>query len=84
MNQEQEMAAFTLKIAKDKLNEWLEAESRVAAAQSYKIGTRELTRADLPDIRKQIAFWAEKVESLEAAENLRGRRRVTRIVPRDL
>lgn len=78
------MAGITLETARNKLEEWLEAESAVASAQSYRIGSRELTRADLASIRKQIEFWADKVAALEAVEERKGRRRVTRIVPRDL
>lgn len=78
------MAGITLETARNKLEEWLEAESAVASAQSYRIGSRELTRADLASIRKQIEFWADKVAALEAMEERKGRRRVTRIVQRDL
>ena len=41
------MAGITLKIAKKHLNAWLEAELEVTTNQSYTIGSRSLTRADL-------------------------------------
>ena len=59
------MAGITLKIAKKHLNAWLEAELEVTTNQSYTIGSRSLTRADLSDIREQIAFWEGKVAALE-------------------
>ena len=78
------MAAYTLTQAKDMLTVWMEAERAVAAAQHYRIGTRELTRADLGEIRESIRYWEAKVAELEAIEKYGGGRRVTRIVPRDL
>lgn len=78
------MAGITLKIAKKHLNAWLEAELEVTTNQSYTIGSRSLTRADLSDIREQIAFWEGKVATLENQEKHGGRNRMIRIVPRDL
>ncbi|MCI8935213.1 MAG: hypothetical protein HFE80_12055 [Clostridiaceae bacterium] len=78
------MAGITLKIAKKHLNAWLEAELEVTTNQSYTIGSRSLTRADLSDIREQIAFWEGKVAALENQEKRGGRNRIIRVVPRDL
>ncbi len=78
------MAGITLKIAKKHLNAWLEAELEVTTNQSYTIGSRSLTRADLSDIREQIAFWEGKVAALENLEKRGGRNRIIRVVPRDL
>ena len=39
---------------------WLDAEAALATSQSYKVGTRELRRADLPEVREQIEFWENK------------------------
>lgn len=78
------MAGITLKIAKQHLNAWLEAELQVTTNQSYTIGSRSLTRADLADIREQIAFWEGKVAKLENQQKHGGRNRMIRIVPRDL
>ena len=78
------MAGITLKIAKKELNAWLEAELEVTTNQSYTIGSRSLTRADLSDIREQIAFWEGKVAALENQEKRGGRNRIIRVVPRDL
>ena len=73
-----------IEIARYHLNAWLEAELEVTTHQSYKIGSRSLTRADLAEIRKQIEFWQNRVAKLENAEKRGGRNRVLRAVPRDL
>lgn len=44
---------------------WLEAESEVAINQSYTIGGKSFTRANLAEIRKQIEYWSNKVAELE-------------------
>lgn len=78
------MSAITLEQAKEHLNLWLEAEKVVATGQSYAIGTRSLTRANLFQIREEIKMWEKKVEGLESIELRKGKRRVMRVVPRDL
>ena len=42
----------SMETCKEMINSYLEAEKAVLTGQSYKIGTRELTRADLPEIIK--------------------------------
>ncbi len=75
------MSWITLKDARARLQMWLEAEAAVATGQSYKIGSRSLTRASLSDIRQQINFWRNEIAKLE---NGRGSgARVFRAVPRD-
>ena len=78
------MAAITLETAKKHLDMWLEAESEVAINQSYTIGGKSFTRANLAEIRKQIEYWSNKVAELENLAKKKGRNRVYRIVPRDL
>ena len=73
-----------IEIARYHLNAWLEAELEVTTHQSYKIGSRSLTRADLAQIRKQIEFWQNRLAELENAAKRGGRNRVFRAVPRDL
>lgn len=73
---------ITLDEARENLAMWLQAERAVATGQSYKIGTRSLTRASLSDIAARINFWRKEVERLEAGIS-RGPR-VFRAVPRDL
>ena len=78
------MAAITLETAKKHLVMWLEAESEVAINQSYTIGGKSFTRANLGEIRKQIEYWSNKVQALENIAKRKGRNRVYRVVPRDL
>jgi hypothetical protein len=78
------MAGIDLTTAKAHLAAWLEAELAVTTNQSYTIGSRSLTRANLSEIREQIKFWENKVSQLENLEKRKGRNRITRVVPRDL
>ena len=56
----------------------------LTTAQSYSIGTRTLTRANLAEIRKQIEFWENKVKELQNQAKRKGRNRIICVVPRDL
>lgn len=78
------MAGYTIETAKKHLEAWLEAELIVTTNQSYTIGTKSLTRANLGEIRQQIQFWSNEVAKLENLAKRRGRNRITRVVPRDL
>lgn len=78
------MAGITLETAQKHLDAWLEAEAAVTAAQSYTIGSRTMTKADLAEIRRTIEFWNRKVVELENARRHGGRNRAFRAVPRDL
>lgn len=75
---------ISLEIAKKHLDAWLTAELEVTTHQSYTIGSRSLTKADLAEIRKQIEYWNNQVARLENIEKRGGRNRVFRAVPRDL
>ena len=48
------MAGITLETAQKHLDAWLEAEMQVTNAQSYTIGSRTLTKANLTEIRNAI------------------------------
>lgn len=74
--------SWTLEQAREHLNSWLQAELAVSTGQRYRIGTRELTRADLSEIRERINYWSNEVARLERGR-ARGAR-VLRVVPRDL
>ncbi len=78
------MAVFSKKLCQTKLQTWLDAEEAVATGQSYQIGTRMLTRADLKQIREQMEYWAGKLAEAEAEEKCGGRNRAYRFVLRDL
>ena len=64
------MSAIQLEVAKKHLNAWLEAELAVTQAQSYTIGSRTLTKANLTEIRNAIAYWEGKVEQLEKIKKI--------------
>ena len=78
------MAGITLETAQKHSDAWLEAELTVTTGQSYTIGSRVLTRANLTEIRNAIDYWNKKVIALENAKKAGGRNRVRRVVPRDL
>lgn len=74
------MAAITLDEAKEMYRLWLDAEKAVSTGQSYKIGTRSLTRVNVSEIREQQHYWLNKITELESG---RSGVRVLRAVPRD-
>lgn len=78
------MAGISLEVAQKHLDAWLEAELTVTTGQSYTIGSRALTRANLTEIRNSIDYWNRKVQKLEKLQGRGGRNRVRRVVPRDL
>ena len=78
------MAIFSKKLCQEKLETWLAAEEAVATGQSYQIGSRMLTRADLKQIRAEMVYWAGKLAEAEAEETGGGRNRLYRGVPRDV
>ena len=78
------MAGITLETAQRHLDAWLEAELAVTNAQSYVIGSRTMTKANLAEIRQQITYWQNKVATLENIQKHKGRNRARRVVPRDL
>ncbi len=78
------MAIFSKELCQQKLNTWLAAEEAVATGQSYQIGSRMLTRADLKQIRSEMEYWAEKLAQAEAEEKTGGRNRAYRAVIRDV
>lgn len=63
-----------------RLNAYYEAEMAVLTGQSYQIGTRKLERADLGEIREAISYLETEIANIEN----NGKRKVFRIVPRDL
>lgn len=62
------MAGITLAQAEAKLAIWLAAEEGLAGSQSYTItvegNTRALTRANLAEVGKRIAYWNTMVTKL--------------------
>lgn len=78
------MAGITLETAQQHLDAWLEAELTVTTGQSYTIGSRVLTRANLTEIRNAIDYWNKKVIVLDNMKKAGGRNKVRRVIPRDL
>ena len=75
------MAAWTLEMARARLQMWLDADEAVATNQSYTIAGRSFTRADAEVILERVRFWRREVGRLE-----RGRgsgARVVRVLPRN-
>lgn len=74
--------AITLAVAESNLDLWVQASAALATSASYRIGSRELTRADAKEVREMITYWQNMVEQLQ--NSTRGSGRVIRVVPRDL
>lgn len=77
------MAIFSKKLCEQKLNTWLAAEEAIATGQSYQMGTRMLTRANLKQVREEMEYWAGKLAEAEAAEQRGDRNRIFQFVPQD-
>ena len=75
--------AYTLSEAKEMLALWKGCEKTLADGQTkaYKIGTREFTALDLPEIASRINYFSNVVEALSGTVRTK---RVVRVVPRDL
>lgn len=58
---------MNIKTLKVRLENYLEAERRVLSGQSYRVGSRELTRANLSDIRAAIEDISNQIEMLESS-----------------
>lgn len=59
-------------------------EAVLGAAQSYSIGGRSLTRANLADIRNMIDQLEAEIAVLEATEAGKRPRKAYQVVPRDI
>jgi hypothetical protein len=58
------MAGITLTIAEAQLTQWLACLDAIATGQTYSIGGRSLTRANLADAKDQVEYWDRKVKRL--------------------
>lgn len=72
------MAGIDLATAQAKLAMWLTAEDKLANSQSYQVGDRTVTRADLKEIRETIDYWESKVRRLSRSS--KGGMKMLRIV----
>lgn len=76
------MALFSSTLCQERLDMYLAAEEKALAGQSYTIGGRTLTRANLAEIREGITLWASRLKQAQADE-ARGRSgiRMMRFIP---
>ena len=51
--------------------------------QSYSIGSRNLTKFDLPKLREEIEYHRKEVDGISAELNGQKRRRAVGVIPRD-
>lgn len=73
---------WTLDQVKEKYYQWEQASIAVSTSKSYTIDGRTLTRENLDEIRKMMAYWENEADRI-----INGRKsvnRVMRFVPRDL
>jgi len=74
-------ANTVLEIKKNRLKLYYEAEEKVLNSQSYTLGSKTLTRADLTSIQNMIKKLEGEIASLERYGTMK--RRSVRIVPVD-
>ena len=75
------MSNAVLEIKKNRLKLYYEAEEKVLNSQSYTLGSKTLTRADLTSIQNMIKKLEGEIASLEQYGTMK--RRSVRIVPVD-
>lgn len=75
------MGLYTKEYCEEMIKKCDNAEMALINGKSYKIGTRELERADLDEIRKIRARWENE---LQLIINGKPKRRARIVIPRDL
>jgi hypothetical protein len=60
---------YTQTEARAELELWKEAKRAAATGKSYMIGSKQLTRYDLAEIDRQIAFFAEIADALSTGRS---------------
>lgn len=55
-----------LETLKSRLALYLEAERKILSGQSYRVGNRELVRADLKEVRAIIEDLTAQIDSIES------------------
>lgn len=73
------MSGQMLEMKKERLRRYYDAEEKILKGQSYKIGTRELTRADLASVQDKIKELETEVDMLEKRGT--SKRRSARVIP---
>jgi hypothetical protein len=59
---------YSLSEARAELELWKKAKRAAATGKAYTIGSRQLTRYDLPEIDRQIALFAEIIDVLSGGQ----------------
>ena len=75
------MSNQRLEMKKKRLQQYYDAEEKILRGQSYTLGSRQLTRANLASVQNKIKELESEVESLERRGTLK--RRCARVVPID-
>lgn len=75
------MPRYTLETAQKHLDAWLKCELAISTGQSYTIGSRSLTRANLREVMRQIRYWQGQVDLITGK---RPKSRIRRFVPIDI
>lgn len=60
------MANYSIQFCQTQLDKYVAAEEKVLSGQSYSIGGRSLTRANLADIRNGIEYWNDKLTTAKS------------------
>jgi hypothetical protein len=85
IEQEAMVLATRLETLKTRLDEYIKCEAAIiGGTQSYKIGTRSLTRANLKDIADMIKYLENEIARESSAEADRGRNAMIGIIPYDI
>ncbi|WP_430146019.1 DUF6148 family protein [Paenibacillus cisolokensis] len=73
-----------LEILRTRLQQYIDCEVAIlSGAQSYSIGSRSLSRANLSEISDMIRYLEKEIALEEAKANGRGRNKVVGVIPRD-
>lgn len=68
--------SITLTQAQNNLAAWVTASEAVAKGKSYEMDGNKLTRADVSEILRMIAFWEARVVRLEGSGRIKIRRAI--------
>ncbi len=73
------MSDQQLEMKKKRLQQYYDAEEKILKGQSYKIGSRELTRASLASVQSKIKELETEIEALE--KHGTAKRRSVKVIP---
>lgn len=75
------MSNQRLEMKKKRLQQYYDAEEKILKGQSYTLGSRQLTRADLATVQNKIKELEAEVDALQQRGTTK--RRSARVVPID-